>query len=44
MSEQERDERRRADRERLQHGAEEPLSSEGWARWLRIRASFHRIR
>jgi hypothetical protein len=41
MSEQERDERRRADRERLQHAAEELLSSEGWARWVRIRASFH---
>jgi hypothetical protein len=41
ISEQERDERRRADRERLQHAAEELLSSEGWARWVRIRASFH---
>jgi N-terminal domain of anti-restriction factor ArdC len=41
MSEQERDERRRADRERLQHAAEELLSSEGWARWVRVRASFH---
>ncbi len=41
MSEQERDDRRRAERERLQHAAEELLSSEGWARWVRIRASFH---
>ncbi len=38
MSEQERDQRRRADRERLQHAAEGLLSSEGWARWVRVRA------
>jgi len=39
MSEQERAERRRADRERLQQAAEEELLSS--ARWARIRASFH---
>jgi N-terminal domain of anti-restriction factor ArdC len=39
-SEQERAERRCADRERLRRAAEELLSSEGWARWVRVRASF----
>jgi hypothetical protein len=32
LSEQERAERRRQDRERLQQAAQELLSSEGWAR------------
>lgn len=41
LTEQERAERRRQDRERLQHASEELLSSEGWARWVRIRAMFH---
>ncbi|MCW3063538.1 MAG: hypothetical protein JWN32_710 [Solirubrobacterales bacterium] len=41
LSEAERDERRRQDRERLQRAAEELLSSEGWARWVRVRATFH---
>src|SRR5271167_950385 len=36
-SEQERAERRCADRERLRRAAEELLSSEGWARWVRVR-------
>jgi antirestriction protein ArdC len=40
-SEQERAERRRRDRERLQRAAQELLSSEGWARWVRVRAMFH---
>jgi antirestriction protein ArdC len=40
LSEHERDERRRADRERLQRAAAELLSSEGWARWVRVRAMF----
>ena len=31
--------RRCADRERLRRAAEELLSSEGWARWVRVRAS-----
>ena len=38
MSESERDERRRADRERLQRAAEQLLSSEGWQRWVRVRS------
>jgi hypothetical protein len=41
LSEAERAERRREDRERLKHAAEELLSSEGWARWVRTRAMFH---
>jgi len=41
LTEQERAERRRADRERLQRAAEELLCSEGWARWVRVRAAFH---
>jgi hypothetical protein len=40
-SEQERAERRRQDRERLQQAARELLSSEGWARWVRTRGMFH---
>jgi N-terminal domain of anti-restriction factor ArdC len=40
LSEQERDERRRADRERLQRAAAELLSSEGWAQWVRVRSMF----
>jgi hypothetical protein len=41
LSEQERAQRRQADRERLKRAAEELLCSEGWARWVRVRASFH---
>jgi hypothetical protein len=41
LTEQERAERRRQDRERLQQAARELLSSEGWARWVRTRAMFH---
>ena len=37
-SESERAERRRADRERLTHAAEQLLSSEGWRRWVHIRS------
>ncbi len=38
LSDEERDERRRADRERLQRSAEQLLSSEGWQRWVRVRS------
>jgi hypothetical protein len=38
LSESERDERRRQDRERLQRAAEQLLSSEGWERWVRVRS------
>ena len=41
LTEQQRAERRRQDRERLQQAARELLSSEGWARWVRTRAMFH---
>jgi len=38
LTEQERAERRRQDRGRLQHAAEQLLSSDGWRRWVRIRS------
>ncbi len=38
LSHEERDQRRSADRERLQHAAQQLLSSEGWQRWVRVRA------
>jgi N-terminal domain of anti-restriction factor ArdC len=41
LSEQQRDERRRADRKRVQRAVGELLSSAGWARWVRTRAMFH---
>jgi hypothetical protein len=39
LTEKERDARRQADRDRLEHAARELLSSEGWARWVRVRSS-----
>lgn len=41
LTEQERADRRRQDRERLQQAARELLSSDGWARWVKTRAMFH---
>jgi hypothetical protein len=41
LTDQERAERHRQDRERLQRAARELLSSDGWARWVRVRAMFH---
>lgn len=41
VTEQERAERRRLDRERLAQAARELLSSDGWARWVKTRAMFH---
>ena len=38
---EEREERRRRDRERLEQATRELLSSEGWKRWLRARATLH---
>ena len=38
MSETERDERRRQDRERLKLAAEQLLTSAGWERWVRVRS------
>jgi hypothetical protein len=39
LTDQERDERRQKDRDRLENAARELLTSEGWARWVRVRAS-----
>lgn len=39
LSEQQRAERRRTDRERLEHAARELLSSDGWSRWVRVRST-----
>jgi len=41
LSEHERAERRRQDRERLQRAAQELLSSDGWTRWVHTRGMFH---
>jgi N-terminal domain of anti-restriction factor ArdC len=38
LSDAERAERRRRDRERLQRAAEQLLTSEGWQRWVRVRS------
>ena len=38
LSDEERNERRRADRDRLQQAAERLLTSEGWQRWVRVRS------
>ena len=38
LSDVERAERRRQDRERLQRAAEQLLTSEGWRRWVRVRS------
>jgi hypothetical protein len=38
FTDQERDERRAEDRERLKQAAEQLLISEGWQRWVRVRA------
>lgn len=39
LTEAEREQRRQADRDRLERAARELLSSDGWARWIRVRAS-----
>jgi hypothetical protein len=41
QTDEQRAERRRQDRERLQQAARELLSSDGWARWVKTRAMFH---
>jgi len=38
---EERQRRREQQRERLVRATEELLTSEGWRRWLRARATFH---
>ena len=39
LSDTERERHRQADRERLERAARELLCSEGWQRWVRVRAS-----
>jgi hypothetical protein len=39
LSEAERDARRQADRERIEQAARALLTSEGWQRWIRVRAT-----
>jgi hypothetical protein len=39
LSEAERDARRQADRERVEHAARALLTSDGWQRWIRVRAT-----
>jgi hypothetical protein len=41
LTDEERAEWRRQDRERLTQAARELLSSDGWTRWVRTRAMFH---
>jgi hypothetical protein len=38
-TDEERDARRRADRERIEQAARELLTTEGWQRWIKVRAS-----
>jgi hypothetical protein len=39
LTEAERDARRQADRERLEQAARALLTSDGWQRWIRVRAT-----
>src|SRR4051812_1482290 len=39
LTEAERDARRQADRERVEQAARELLTSQGWQRWIRVRAT-----
>jgi hypothetical protein len=39
LSDAERDARRRADRERVEQAARALLTTEGWRRWIRVRAT-----
>jgi hypothetical protein len=39
LTDEERDARRKADRERIEQAARELLTSEGWQRWIKVRAS-----
>jgi hypothetical protein len=41
LSEAQREQRRRADRERVKQAAAELLSSDGWRRWVRARETLH---
>jgi hypothetical protein len=39
LTDQERDERRQRDRDRLENAARELLTSDGWARWIQVRSA-----
>jgi hypothetical protein len=39
LTDEERDARRKADRDRLEQSARALLTSDGWQRWIRVRAS-----
>ena len=39
LTEAERDARRKADRERIEQAARDLLTTDGWQRWIRVRAS-----
>ncbi len=39
LTEQQREQRRQADRDRIEHAARELLCSAGWMRWIRVRAT-----
>ena len=41
VTDAEREARRAADRERVTRAAQELLTSDGWARWVRARGMFH---
>ena len=39
LTDEQRDERRRADRERIERAVRALLTSDGWQRWIKVRAS-----
>jgi hypothetical protein len=39
LTDEERDARRQADRDRIEQAARALLTSEGWQRWIKVRAS-----
>ena len=39
LTEEERDARRKADRDRIEQAAHALLTTDGWQRWIRVRAS-----
>jgi hypothetical protein len=39
LAEAERDARRQADRERIEHAARALLTTDGWQRWIKVRAT-----
>ena len=39
VTDEERDARRKADRERIEQAARALLTTEGWQRWIKVRAS-----